>query len=65
MQAEIKRERDGSVAMQLDADAARAMFASVLFASQFHDGIAALAKVAEEGLRGGERLPVRRRELCQ
>ena len=38
MQAAIKKMTDGSVALKLDADAARAVFASVLFAARFHEG---------------------------
>jgi hypothetical protein len=65
MQASIKTSRDGSVNVWLDTEAARAMFASVLFAARFHDGIAPLAKIAEEGL-GSERRPVvRRPDPCQ
>jgi len=52
MQALIKTKRDGSVALNLDAEAAQAVFASVLFASRFHEGIAPLSGVAEAGLRG-------------
>jgi len=56
MQASIKTKRDGSVTVHLDWDAARAIFASVLFASRFHEGITPLAKVAQEGLRSAERI---------
>jgi hypothetical protein len=51
MRALIETKTDGSVAMRLDAEAARAMLASVVFASRFHVGIAPLARIAEEGLR--------------
>jgi len=51
MQALIETKTDGSVAMRLDVEAARAMLASVVFASRFHVGIAPLARIAEEGLR--------------
>jgi hypothetical protein len=65
MQASIKTSRDGSVTLRLDTEAARAMFASVLFASRFHDGIVPLTKVAEEGL-GGNRCPaIGRPDPCQ
>jgi hypothetical protein len=50
MRALIETKTDGSVAMRLDAEAARAMLASVVFASRFHVGIAPLARIAEEGL---------------
>jgi hypothetical protein len=65
MQASIKAKRDGSVDLRLDMEAARAMFASVLFASRFHEGIAPLARLADEGLRGDRDLAARRRDLCQ
>ena len=65
MQVSIKTGRDGSVDLRLDTEAARAMFASVLFASRFHDGIAPLAKVAEEGLGSDRRPVIRRPDPCQ
>jgi hypothetical protein len=65
MQVSIKTKRDGSVALQIDTEAARAMFASVLFASRFHDAIAPLAKFAEEGLRIDSHPAVRRPDPCQ
>jgi hypothetical protein len=43
MQAAIRMETDGSIAFKLDADAARAVFARVLFAARFHEGSAPLA----------------------
>lgn len=51
MQASIQRTLDGSVDVHLDPEAARAVFASVLFAARFHEGVAPLAPIAEEGLR--------------
>jgi hypothetical protein len=57
MQASIRTRRDGLVAVYLDGDAARAMFASVLFASRFHEGIAPLVRIAEDGLRGTRGMP--------
>jgi hypothetical protein len=61
MQASIKMKADGAVALQLDGEAARAVFASVLFAARFHEGIALLAKVAKEGLQLEGQKPARRR----
>ena len=52
MQASIKTEKNGLVALQLDVEAARVVFASVLFASRFHEGVAPLVQVAKQGLRG-------------
>jgi hypothetical protein len=65
MQASINTNRDGSVAMQLDVEAARAVLASVLFASRFHEGLAPLARVAEEGLRSAECPAAWRKDSCQ
>ncbi len=67
MQASIKAESDGTVNLQLDAEVARAVFASVVFASRFHEGLAPLAMLAAERLHGDGELPAQggRRELCQ
>jgi hypothetical protein len=65
MQASIKMKTDGSVAMQLDVEAARAVFASVLFAARFHERIAPLVEVAKKGLQIEGRESARRRELCR
>jgi hypothetical protein len=65
MQASIKTKRDGSVDLRLDMEAARAMFASVFFASRLHQGIAPLARLADEGLRGDRDLAAWRKDLCQ
>jgi len=67
MQASIKTETDGMVNLRLDPEAAQAVFASVVFASRFHEGIAALAVMAAERLHGDAQLCVtgRRKELCQ
>lgn len=67
MQASIKSESDGTVNLQLDAEAARAVFACVVFASRFHEGLTPLAMLAAERLHGDGKLPAQggRRELCQ
>jgi hypothetical protein len=65
MQASIKVKQNESVSLQLDVEAAHAVFASVLFASRFHEEITSLAKVAEKGLRNDAPLTARRTELCQ
>jgi hypothetical protein len=52
---------------RLDPEAAQAVFASVVFASRFHEGITPLAVIAAERLHGDE-LPSAakgRTELCQ
>ena len=64
MQAEIETKQDGSVAIELDREAAEAMRASVVFASRFHEGIAPLAGMLKNGLREKED-PAMRRSLCR
>jgi hypothetical protein len=54
MQASIEITRSGSVDIHLDQEAARTVFASLLFAARFHEGIAPLARIAEEGMRDVE-----------
>ena len=65
MRASIKVKANGSVAMQLDVEAARAVFASVIFAARFDERIAALVEVAKEGLQLEVKESARRRELCR
>lgn len=67
MKASIKTETDGMVNWRLDPEAAQAVFASVVFASRFHEGIAPLAVMAAERLHGDTQPCVtgRRKELCQ
>lgn len=65
MQAAIRNMSDGSVALKLDADAARAVFASVLFASRFHDGFSPLARIAKEELERKPQTPRRRGDSCR
>lgn len=50
MHASVRTRRDGFVSLSLDPEAAQAVFASVLFASRFHEAIAPLAPVALKGL---------------
>jgi hypothetical protein len=59
MQAAIKNMTDGSVALKLDADAARAVFASVLFAARFHEGISPLARIAKRNWSATTERPAR------
>lgn len=64
MQAVIETRQDGSVAIELDPDAARAMVASIVFAARFHEGIVPLAGMVEASLQQDEAQRVRR-SLCQ
>ena len=65
MQAAITNMSDGSVALKLDADAARAVFASVLFASRFHEGFSPLARLAKEELERRPQKPIARGVSCR
>ena len=65
MQASIKMKAGGSVAMQLDVEAARAIFASVLFAARFHERIAPLVIVAKQVFDLDGRKATRRQEPCR
>ena len=65
MRASIKTKPDGSVALDLDIEAARAIFASVLFAARFHERIAPLVRVAREGLQLDSRKSARRLQPCR
>ena len=65
MQASIKIKPNGSVALDLDIEAARTIFASVIFAARFHERIAPLVEVAKEGLQLEDQDSARRRELCR
>ena len=65
MQASIKMEPNGSVAMQLDVEAARAVFASVIFAGRFHEHIAPLVEIAKVGLQLEGLESARRKDLCR
>lgn len=65
MRAWLKTLNDGTVALHLDLEAARAVFASILFAAKFHPDIAPLAQVAEQGLRGDRCDRPGSEDLCQ
>ena len=65
MLASINMKADGSVALDLDIEAARTIFASVIFASRFHERIAPLVEVAKEGLLLGNGKSARSPQPCQ
>lgn len=50
MQATLQTYRDGTLTLRMDQAAAQAVFASILFASKFHEGIAPLTAVAKSGM---------------
>jgi len=65
MQASISMKADGLVALDLDIEAARTIFASVIFAARFNERIAPLVEIAKDGLQLEGRESARRRELCR
>ncbi len=65
MRASFKTHNDGTVALHLDREAARAVFVSVIFAARFHQDFELLAKVAEEGLEKEQSAVNERKNLCQ
>ena len=66
MHVAIRTNSDGSMHFEFDEEAARAMLASVRFASRFHPGIASLARMTDERLKANERLAGKdgRTKLC-
>jgi hypothetical protein len=64
MQAVIETRQDGTVAMELDPEAARAVAASIVFASRFHEGILPLAGMVEASIEQDDDC-AKRRALCQ
>lgn len=65
MRASFKTHNDGTVALHLDREAARAVFASVIFAARFHQDFELLAKVAEKGLEREQSTVNERKSPCQ
>lgn len=65
MRATLETNNDGALTMLMDAEAARAVFASILFAARFHDTIAPLSTVAKQGLETTPSNSAERRPSCQ
>ena len=65
MRVSIETKPDGHVVLDLDIEAARAIFASVLFAARFHERIVPLVKIAREGLQLDRRKSARRLQPCR
>jgi hypothetical protein len=65
MKASIVSQSNGQVFLQMDAEAARAVFASIVFASRFHHRIAPLSAIAERGLDAACESCEAGRALCQ
>lgn len=60
MRASFKTHSDGTLALNLDIETSRAVFASVILAATFRQQFALLAKVASEGLREEKSVATRR-----
>ena len=65
MHASSTTHQDGSVALYLDGEAARAVFASVLFAARFHEGLTPLVPIAKQALMEEAKLATEGSTPCQ
>lgn len=65
MRAQVRTTRSGTVLLRMDAEAARATFGCVIFASRYHDGIRGLKEVAERALEAGTKPADRRNAPCR
>ncbi len=65
MQASVTPEQNGYVSLHMDAEATRAVLASIVFASRFHLAIAPLAAMAERGLRTQDESPEQGESSCR
>jgi hypothetical protein len=65
MRISIETDNNGSVVMHLDGEAARAVLASVVFASRFSKRFDPLAQAMESELHTGPHSSTERRSLCQ
>lgn len=65
MQAQVQTQSDGTVLLRMNREAARATFASVVFASRYHDGIRDLEAIVKQALEDEMELKDRRRPLCR
>lgn len=65
MRAQVRTTRNGTVLLHMDAEAARATFASVVFASRFHDGIRGLEEIAKRALEAETKSADRRNTTCR
>jgi hypothetical protein len=65
MEASIISLSNGSVSLQMDAEAARAVFASIVFAARFHTSFAPLSDIAERGLNADSVSSESRSKPCQ
>ncbi len=65
MRAQVRTTRNGIVLLRMDGEAARATFASVVFASRFHDGIRVLEDVVRKALEAETKSADRSNTPCR
>jgi hypothetical protein len=65
MQAKVTTRRDGTVLLRMDQEAAHATFASVIFASRYHEEIRGMEKVARRALTDETKSGDRRNTTCR
>jgi hypothetical protein len=65
MKASIKPQQNGNFLLHLDPEAAQAAFASIVFASHFHEDITPLAMIVEGKLQPDTRRRKPGRTTCR
>ncbi len=65
MQATFTTQKDGTTVLELDAEAARVTFASVVFVARFHDDVRRLESVARQWLETEPAPRSRGEQPCQ
>ena len=65
MEASFITHRDGTVVLRLDVEAARATFASVVFAARFLEDVRRLESVARQGLEAEQAMTRTGERSCQ
>jgi hypothetical protein len=65
MLAQVKTRPDGTVLLSMDEEAARATFASIVFASRYHNEICGLEATAKQALEEVMKARDRRNAICR
>ena len=65
MQVHVTAQSDGSILLRMDVEAARATFASVVFASRYNDCVRGLEEIAKHALEDTLESPDRRHATCR
>lgn len=65
MDAHVTTQRNGTVLLRLDREAASATFASIVFASRYHEGIRGLEEIAKKALAEGAKPIDQRKATCR